>query len=476
MPHQCQTTTTTSDIRNFLCEPTETQRQYIEEEDEDEDVDVASTHFSPPPNSTSRSTMQKIPLISRFLAYACKTPRAPLVFAQTSSSWCDAVHHYSVVPLVWKGLFADESINHPFHNPRDQEQLIAQLGITSHKVVEDKKMLWYLKKIFEAGIDDHLVLDPLPQKNGTLLHTAIRCGNAEAFDVIAEAAAKHPQAKTAFNIAIPDICETALVTAIRSSKIQFVAKLLDFSPQFVDVNLAAPDPSGADMTGMPLWKASEIGEFEIVKLLCDTGPRTGLDVDQRRKGVNSLFIAAQNGHAEIVDHLLNHLPNDAMKAKLDVNCQDTGLHMSCVYIASGKLRPKCLKLLLEDPRTDKSLLTFLRASPLQICSQETKDALPNVDDGLECLRLLIKHGFDVNAIHNNGYSPLAAAVAKNNIRAAKLLIQEGNANVKWSSVQFKSLGDLARATKNAEIIREVLPEQANFMDKVVNLFTFNKKK
>jgi uncharacterized protein len=51
-------------------------------------------------------------------------------------------------------------------------------------------------------------------------------------------------------------------------------------------------------------------------------------------------------------------------------------------------------------------------------------------DDIEIVRLLIEHGYDVNAVGpTNGYTPLHDAVWANNLAAVKLLVENG-ANLK----------------------------------------------
>ena len=107
-------------------------------------------------------------------------------------------------------------------------------------------------------------------------------------------------------------------------------------------------------------------------------------------GATPLFIASQNGHAEVVSLLLG-------KEGVDVN-QATNDGATPLYIASQEGHAEVVSLLLGKEGVDVNQATNDGATPLFIASQNGHAEVVSL--------LLGKEGIDVNQATNDGATPL----------------------------------------------------------------------
>lgn len=493
--------TNDTDINNLLY--TENVKNNNNDDDDDlnlpsfarETPNINSNAFSSSASSTSaRQNLTKIPLITIILTFACQTPTDPLVFANVHSSWDETVRDYAAVSFVWNRFFllnsslqdknAPSSVTEDVVTGRAAfEEIYADEIISSFKkylipIIKAKSTLhWYLEKIFDAGIDLELLLMHPLQQHGHALHIAIQYANMQAIDFISDVILNkwHNQVRAKKIFDFPSSVENKLASELptplamtlnrlRPNAFAF-AKLLRFMPEYIDINRSCSQytsTAGVVMSNFPLWQICDRNFVAHAEHLFPLAQQVGLDLNQKNQGVPAIFIACQDGHHQLLEMLLNSFPGD----ELDVNSRDSSLGMSCLYIASGKIRFKCVELLLNDKRTDKSLVTNLNASPLHIAAQECKDRSDNLQDGLKIIKLLIDHGFDLNARHStNGFTPLAAAVAKGNEAACELLINSG-ASLVWANNVHSDLASLARANDHSHIIHKFMKDSRTFGEKV----------
>ena len=129
--------------------------------------------------------------------------------------------------------------------------------------------------------------------------------------------------------------------------------------------------------------------------------------EQDTKGFNSLFVAAQNGHIEIVELLIEH--------GADVNIVGQRSHTP-LWIASVRGRNDVVEYLLESNKVTNynqcGLYTILYAA--------------SQNNHWKCVELLSKSGkCDINLANNTGASALWRAASLGCTESLKVLIEYG---------------------------------------------------
>lgn len=120
-----------------------------------------------------------------------------------------------------------------------------------------------------------------------------------------------------------------------------------------------------------------------------------------------LIVAAQKGHSEVTEILLN--------AGANPNLTDFKNQTPLMWAAS-KNKPKIIKLLLEAKADTEIKESKLGQTALMIATIKKHN---------ECVKLLLKGGASPNATSLNGSTPLIEASASQQLIAVKLLLESG---------------------------------------------------
>eukprot|EP00947_MAST-08B_sp_MAST-8B-sp1_P001477 g1477.t1 len=195
-----------------------------------------------------------------------------------------------------------------------------------------------------------------------------------------------------------DAGRTMLMRAVSHSDMVLVSHLVACG---VDVDIR--DKAGKSA----VWLASERGIAEAVKLLLEGGGAEVNEVDSEY-GCTPLFLAAQEGHGEIVKLLVG------AGAKVDLATTDVG--MTPLYIAAYQEHGEIVKLLLGAGAKVDLATTDDGSTPLIVAAQE----------GLgEIVKLLVGAGAKVDLATTDGCTPLYIAAEQGHGEIVKLLVGAG---------------------------------------------------
>jgi len=176
------------------------------------------------------------------------------------------------------------------------------------------------------------------------------------------------------------------------------------------------NPDVSDNFGWtPLYRAVIKGHKEIVEILLIGGA----DVDKRTGGVTPLGWAAEAGNTEIVKLLLDH--------KADINAPGKE-GASPLYSAVNYGRKDVIKLLLEHGADVNAREEKYNWCPLHVAVHTRFGPLgvDNEKNRSEVLDLLVKFGADVNAKEgSNGWLPLHVACLAGRKNLAEILLDGG---------------------------------------------------
>jgi len=230
-----------------------------------------------------------------------------------------------------------------------------------------------------------------------------------------------------------------------------VEEILAADPS-LDANEVSDGPGGAT----PLYIAAQNGHTEVVKLLLAI---PDIDVNKGRidVGATPLFTAAQNGHTEVVKFLL-------ARSDIDVNEAITD-GTTPLFMGSQNGHTEIVKLLLARPEIDVNKSISSGATPLYIAAQNghtevVKLLLTNPDIDVnkgrtdigatalyiaaqsghtEVVKLLLtKPDVDVNKAIKSGSTPLYTSSNKGYPEIVKLLM--GNPRIVVDAVTKKAMG------------------------------------
>ncbi|KAJ6244209.1 repeat protein [Anaeramoeba flamelloides] len=150
-----------------------------------------------------------------------------------------------------------------------------------------------------------------------------------------------------------------------------------------------------------LHVACHLGHVKIVEFLL----RKGVDYDKGLpNGKNALYLACENNRIEVVKTLI--------KYKIDFSIAEELANMSSLHISVNHGHHKIVKLLLE--KMDPNILMFKDYTPLHIACR---------NGSVKCVKLLIKHHAEINAIANT--SPLYFASENGNAKIIEMLLKAG---------------------------------------------------
>ncbi|RLU18410.1 hypothetical protein DMN91_008767 [Ooceraea biroi] len=269
----------------------------------------------------------------------------------------------------------------------------------------------------EAGlyVDD-------PDNNGkTPLHIAAQNGHKDTVEILLENKA---------NTVTQDVIGlSSLHYAIRNNHID-IAKIILAKDKNVDIN-----ESSGGFT--PLHKAAEMGHLDLVNFLLEYGA----DINARNdKDWTPIHGAALNGHLEIVNTLIlkgadvnaelimgctplhcaveighEKIARTLLKHGANVNAIDKIYKNAALHYAAKYGHEGIVKTLLEY-KADPNINTFQGLTPLHLA----------VQNGLEIVNILLKHGVDINAKTKIYYwTPLHYAVKSGHEIVVEFLLENG---------------------------------------------------
>mmetsp|Transcript_29834 Transcript_29834/g.65212 ORF Transcript_29834/g.65212 Transcript_29834/m.65212 type:complete len:884 (-) Transcript_29834:338-2989(-) len=263
---------------------------------------------------------------------------------------------------------------------------------------------------------------------------------------------------------------TPLTCAAQEGHVE-VVKLLMLDPR-VDIN--RPMTSGAT----PLYKAALGGHLEVVAQLmqhpklnvnslrrAEGGAAGGMGAggifstlkelsehmagapeDKPEEGFTPLFIAAQEGHADIVRKLLTH-------PQLDVNrAEENGITPLNMAAQQGHL--EVVVALLEDARAHVNQPTKDGCTPLYIAAQQGH---------VEVVRTLMlgsRNGpVDVNAAMKNGVTPIYMASQKGHGEVVRLLMRHPRININAADWRGFTPLYIAAAEGHLKVVQQLMLHQ-----------------
>ena len=320
-------------------------------------------------------------------------------------------------------------------------------GCTSLIFASEYGKINCIKKLLKAGAK----LNVKEDNGGTALMSAIRCQHADCTSELIAAGAD-------VNI-VDKNKDTALIFPALKGTVDLVTKLISAG---ADVNIR----NNAGNTA--LMCAVEEGHFDCVKELIKAN--ADMNIENLNK-ITALFIAALKGHTECLKELIDahaqidkhnekgltaliaaakegHVDcvKELLKAGANVNATDTEIRGDTALmraVAAGHV--ECVKELISS-KADLNTLNKQRSTPLAYAVQSSNviitdmllsagakiDQSPNFmqelradnNEQIECLKLLLEAGADLNAIDEEENTPLIKAVVRGNEGIIKILLKE----------------------------------------------------
>uniref|UniRef100_A0ACD5X730 Uncharacterized protein n=1 Tax=Avena sativa TaxID=4498 RepID=A0ACD5X730_AVESA len=175
------------------------------------------------------------------------------------------------------------------------------------------------------------------------------------------------------------------------------------------------DVNAGDLCGgvTPLSSAALFGEEVVARYLLDHGADPN---KLEQSGSVALHNAAKSGNEEVVRLLLSR------GARVDIAIA----HGTPLHIAASYGKTSVLKILL-DHHADPNRVSEVSGTPLVTALHSTKHGLSE-SDSLECVKLLVKAGADVNSANPN--TPLVVATMRGLTECIKYLLEAGaNPNI-----------------------------------------------
>ncbi len=308
-----------------------------------------------------------------------------------------------------------------------------------------------LQLLLDRGIDASLTLD---DDDETALHIAARNGNYERAEILLCAGAL-VDAEAANGL-------TPLYTAAKCNQQEIVSLLLEFNarvnwPTLEHDEMIPVDP----IRGLsPLHIAAALPNVEMMKMLLDAHaemesrtPSLSYDVFERdfrnELPIHAHFtplhvavVGADEGHEEAVGLLLQRRANIMART----GTEETPLHLAAQCSTVG-----VVAMLLESG-ADAAAASYFNATPLHDAA--ARAVVGDDDHFLETLRLLLKHGADINAMAVRGTALHVAVdlVAKARVQA---LIDNGASLIRKPYGDESPL-DIAAAAGSLEIVELLL--------------------
>ena len=176
-----------------------------------------------------------------------------------------------------------------------------------------------------------------------------------------------------------------------------------------DVNQARTDSEAT-----PLIMAATFGYMETVNVLLEAGAVMNL---RDKSGSTALWMAAQNGHVEVVKALVKFKMLHAPEGQVEVALNHVALKIRCtaLYIAAQNGHLEMVKVLL-DAGAAVNLSTIKGCTPLWIAAQ---------NGHVEVVKVLLNASAAVNLSDDDESTPLVVAAAMGNMEVVKVLVKHG---------------------------------------------------
>ena len=248
---------------------------------------------------------------------------------------------------------------------------------------------------------------------------------------------------------------------------------------------AGADVSAATVYGVtPMQLAAEVADVAIMKLLLDAGA----DVESpNAEGQTALMAVARTGNVEAAKLLVSRGAN--------VNARETWGGQSALMWAAARRHPEMMRFLLSKG-ADIDARSAVRDYQRRITAEgrakdlNTGGLTPLLyaarENCIECVKVLIERGADIDLPDPDGFAPLTIAMLNNNWDIARLLIEAGADVNQWDiygqsplhvAVEMAYVGggfggfgggggrrapfDPPNETSGAEVVRMLLERGAN---------------
>uniref|UniRef100_A0A8C9NVQ1 Ankyrin 1 n=1 Tax=Serinus canaria TaxID=9135 RepID=A0A8C9NVQ1_SERCA len=187
----------------------------------------------------------------------------------------------------------------------------------------------------------------------------------------------------------PDVAADAATSFLRAARSGNLDKALDHLRNGVDINTC-------NQVGETHRASAQENHLEVVKFLLENGANQNVD------GFTPLAVALQQGHENVVAHLINY----GTKGKV---------RLPALHIAARNDDTRTAAVLLQnDPNAD--VLSKTGFTPLHIAAHY---------ENLSVAQLLLNRGASVNFTPQNGITPLHIASRRGNIIMVRLLLDRG---------------------------------------------------
>ena len=281
-----------------------------------------------------------------------------------------------------------------------------------------------LKIILDNGADVHSTM----ADGCTALHVACVEGNQEAVQLLLKYGAS-------VAATCRDLKRTPLHLASFQGSLEIVKALVEGG---ADVN--AKDNGGEP----PLSFASVKNRPQLIKYLLDNGARA--DSQTMPSGVTTLYCSAFLGYADNVQVLLDHAPREQIASCLTLQDQEG---LTALHKAASWNRPTTVQLLsgrvndinAVDPKGDTALHKAARHGYEEVCKilmqagidvnaknnlgLNALHAAANGQTGCAVITLLLAHNAAIEAVDNDGWTPLHWAAKAGQCQVAKTLLAHG---------------------------------------------------
>ncbi|XP_037428745.1 ankyrin repeat and protein kinase domain-containing protein 1-like [Triticum dicoccoides] len=256
----------------------------------------------------------------------------------------------------------------------------------------------------EPGLDLASTLDACPGPTERALLAAVLDGDVPRLKDLVRAMDVEDRA----NLADMDILEGAGLLGLASYTCQM--KVCEYLVEELGLDVNAGGSCGGPP---PLGCAALCGEFVAARYLLNHGADPN-KIDGT--GFAPLHCAAKNGHECVLRLLLSR------GASVDIDgAHGTPLHTASYYGNAG-----ALKILL-DHHADPNRVSEVSCTPLLMALNSTKHGVSE-SDSLNCVKLLVKAGADMNSA--NPYTPLVVAATYGLADCIKYLLEAGaNPNI-----------------------------------------------
>ena len=195
----------------------------------------------------------------------------------------------------------------------------------------------------------------------------------------------------------------------------------------------------AQTTTDDILEAARSGDLELVQTILDSDT-TAIGMSNDR-GSTALHFAAENGHIQIVELLLD------LGADLEAIDVDGDTPLMCAAIGGHS---EVFKMLLSRG-ADADILNTSKSGVLHYAA---------ISGSVEIVNLLLDRGLDINAQNQGGATPLFEAIFRGNQEAVKFLLGKGADIEALNSHAFTPLY-VARAMGNVDMAQLLLDNGAN---------------